>query len=1037
MRGRRGCHHVATLNPMKRLALPFARAALAVLCAVALCSSAARAESAPPKKEFAIAADIATAMLKQFSAQSGEQLLYSVDAVAGEKLNPVAGTMTPREALERMAQGTDLVVMADQKNGALSLVKSPARKNVDSRRHKGSAAHVEDGTVTLQQVEVTGSRLALTSGEHPVQPVLTFSSLDIERMGAANLGQLFQYIPAITSYNTGLGTETVTGTNVSGNAAGQTGSRTTAQLRGGTETSTLLLVDGKRVPLTGLRNAGGNGYDLGGIPLSAIERVEVLLDGASAVYGADAVNGVINVILKKHYSGTEVRLSYDNTFDKDSAIRTASLTHGFANGKWSGLLTLSASDNTILLLQDRHLTRSFNRTVYGGLVDQSQPTLYVEGTGSLNVATGNLPGTTVPRVSIPSGYAGGAITVASYVAAPAPVAGVTPGRQSATNYAREKDLYFRLDYDWNDHLVLTGSVRFGRKTYRDNGQWRSVQNVTIPAGYAGNPFGTAVRLSKTFYDLPPLVNGSDTGSDEFSVTAAGKLVADWHYDASLSYMRGTNYMITPDLSGAGGQVGIAVAPATQFTSRLNAEIAAGRSPILIYDSNLASPNAPGALDPFWVSLTQTRLNDEVHTWTYSVQADGKVITLPAGDLKAVAGAERREEYVAFPNSLGGQVWGYLPQRNVNSFFAEARIPVVGGRHRFPLLYQLDFSLAARTEDYSDFGRATTPRYGTAWRPLSWILVRGSYGEGFLAPQLYRVAQSTGTVTLPASTVALIYAGQTDLSRGNAPITGSLDQLSGGNPNLKPQLSDNWTYGVVVDVPQVKGLSLSFDYYDNKYTRAFGSISSMMDRQRYAPATIFRGPKLPTDPSDWLGPIIGYDGRTINIANSRAVGYSFGARYQRRTAWGDLTVSTMGEKTLTREEQILPGAAYTASVNKRYVPMRVTSALFWSLHAWEAGATAVYGGRYWTDSNNTAIYPSRYTDAVTRWDFSGAYDFGRLTEFASESDPWWRRMLRDTKIRVALIDAFNTEPPLNVNGTFASSVIDTRLRRYVLDVTKRF
>jgi outer membrane receptor protein involved in Fe transport len=229
--------------------------------------------------------------------------------------------------------------------------------------------------------------------------VLTFTSSDIERTGASDLGQLFQYIPAISSFTTGLGTDFVNGSIGSGIGSGQTQSRTTAQLRGGSETATLLLVDGKRVPLTGLRNAGGNGYDLGGIPLSAIDRVEVLLDGASAIYGADAIFGVINVILKKRYTGTEVKLSYDNTFDRDAAIKTASLTHGFAKGKWSGLVTVSGSTNNIMLLTDRYLTQSYNRTLYGGITDQSQPTLYVEGTGSLNVATGNLPGTTVPRMS--------------------------------------------------------------------------------------------------------------------------------------------------------------------------------------------------------------------------------------------------------------------------------------------------------------------------------------------------------------------------------------------------------------------------------------------------------------------------------------------------------------------------------------------------------------------------------------------------------------------------------------------------------------
>jgi hypothetical protein len=325
----------------------------------------------------------------------------------------------------------------------------------------------------------------------------------------------------------------------------------------------------------------------------------------------------------------------------------------------------------------------------------------------------------------------------------------------------------------------------------------------------------------------------------------------------------------------------------------------------------------------------------------------------------------------------------------------------------------------------------------AWRPFKSVLIRASYGEGFLAPQLYRTAQESANVTLSPALVAIIFAGQTDLSRGNAPITGSLNQLSGGNPALKPQLSEHTTYGVVVDAPWVKGLSLSFDYYDNDFTRAFGSIASMMDRQRFAPETIVRGAKLPTDPADWLGPITGFDGRTINISSSRSAGYSYGVRYQRSTSWGDFNASIVGEKTLGLEQKILPNSALTATVNKRYVAPRVTGSVFWARRSWEAGITGVYGGEAWVDSSNTALIPSRYTKAVTRWDFNAAYDFGHRKDFGAQGDSWWRRALHDTKLRLTIINAFDTEPPLNVNGSFSASVIDMRLRRYVIDVTKRF
>ena len=109
----------------------------------------------------------------------------------------------------------------------------------------------------------------------------------------------------------------------------------------------------------------------------------------------------------------------------------------------------------------------------------------------------------MPRVAIPAGADGAGLTVAQYLAALSPVAGITPGRLSGTSYARDRSAMVRLSYEFNEHLQLSVKARIGRKNFHDNGQWRSVQNVTIPAGFAGNPFGVPVRLSKVFYDLPP------------------------------------------------------------------------------------------------------------------------------------------------------------------------------------------------------------------------------------------------------------------------------------------------------------------------------------------------------------------------------------------------------------------------------------------------------------------------------------------------------------------------------------------------------
>ncbi len=96
-------------------------------------------------------------------------------------------------------------------------------------------------------------------------------------------------------------------------------------------------------------------------------------------------------------------------------------------------------------------------------------------------------------------------------------------------------------------------------------------------------------------------------------------------------------------------------------------------------------------------------------------------------------------------------------------------------------------------------------------------------------------------------------------------------------------------------------------------------------------------------------------------------------------------------------------------------MRVTSSVFWSHNGWDAGITSVFGGEYWVDTTNATLAPSRYTSSVTRWDFNAGYDFGHRGGFGGAGSVWWQRALRDTKWRATIIDAFNTEPPLDVRG----------------------
>lgn len=989
------------------------------------------AETSAPRK-FDVPAGSAERTLRQFSAQAGVELIYSTDAVKGVATRAVRGELSAVNALEQMLADTPLRLVKDAKPGAFAIRREVAvDPNAPSRLADATAADtgrakVTSGALQLEDVLVTGSRLPLNSGEQPSQPVLSYTSRDIERSGATTLGQFWQYIPALSTGATGDQSRSATG-DFSGGQASSTSNRTFATIRGGTGfTSTLMLVDGKRVPRTNQQQGGSLGQDLGGIPLSAIERIDVLLDGASAIYGADAMGGVINVILKKRYSGTEVRFTYDNTFDKDAGQWTASLSHGFSSGKWSGLVTLANTENNIMLLVDRDQTRSFDRTLYGGTSTGSFGTYRIGQTGSVSVASGTLPGLTSNYVAIPANSNGQNLTVATFGSSGSPTIDASPGEMGATAYIKQRSGFFRLAYDLNEHLQIEGTTRLSHNYQEDNGVYRRALNLTLPATYPGNPFGVPVRLQKLFYDLPRLVKAADSRNNEFALTASGKLFSDWRYETGVNFAR----TVAKDLPARLGNGAYGVA--NLQVAALNAAIAAGRAPVLIYDSSRQSPNTATNLDEFFVNSAPLVLSDDSQIWTYSSQANGTVYDWAGGPIRLALGAEYREEYYDSPDALNVSI---LPgaNRTMSAFYAELGVPLVRPDWKLPLLNRLDFNYAMRREG-TPSGDANTPRYGLAWRPQPWIIVRASQGEGFRAPNLFQTNRPPTSFQLAASALDQ----PIDLLRGNENFLGRvLTYVGGGNPDLKPERSKTETYGVVVEVPKVTGLQLSFDHFDNETYDLVGSVSGFPTLFAYAPQAILRGPNLPGDPAGWPGPIIGVNLSGANLSLFRSAGYDFGVKWTRSTSLGEFTFTSNGNRILSTETRLFEGSAPVAAVNKRFQQMRVTSSLRWRRGPWEAGLIHLYGGRVWVTSGNEALAPSRYTDPADRWDVSASYDFAHGRGSAGAEAPWWRRMLRSSRLGVSVIDALNDEPPLDVNGFANTTIIDPRLRRYIIDLSTRF
>jgi iron complex outermembrane recepter protein len=894
---------------------------------------------------------------------------------------------------------------------------------VPSTRHSPSAeqAAFAAEVVQLSEVSVTGTRLRGLLEGATAQPVLTFDAAQIDRTGAQSIGDVLRYIPQVSAFTLGQG-QTQNARNQTINL--QTGQITpfagstqiagtagivTATLRGAPAGATLLLIDGKRTPKNN-QSRSGDGFDLNGIPLAAVERIDVLLDGASSIYGADAMGGVINVILKKRYQGSEVRLGYENTFDSDVAVTTASLSTGFGFGKLRGLVTASWEKSNEMMLRDRDFLASFDRRPFGG-TDMRTATM-PRGAGRISrIGTVPLPGLASTQSAIPPGTSGTGLTTAAYLAA-GPIADPFDAAQIsqfAASYERFAILG-KFDYAVADWFEPYASVRAARNRNLQLAPPVQALNLTIPAGYPGNPFGIPVILNKTFFDLQP-ERESVNDTTSFTAGASGRLPGDWRYDASVSLGTGR--------SRSDGDYGLSIVAAA-FT----AAVAAGQTPNLFYDgTRVPNPNAPGVIEALTSPL---RDEEESETWSYALQADGPLYTLPGGRVLAALGLERREEYADFPiRAATDTQTARSDNATVNAWFAEVNVPLFGSENRRPLLHQLTLSGSYRHEDYGSGGISRNPRAGAAWRPVPWILVRGSTGEGFKIPTLQ---QRTQPVTVGNSFTTPV-AANLDPLRGNTvnpvhPVT------RGGKPDLRPERSENTTFGLVAEIPRVKGLSLSFDWFDNTYTDRVGTLTFAQMALLY-PARITRGPNLPTDPSGWAGPVTAADLRFINVALSQTTGYDLGLKYDRRTALGDVQVGVGGTKYTRNVFVPTPGGLPSPTISTDSLPVQVSGNAFLYRGTWGAGILATYRAANRITTDRVA------TPSALRWDLQFNYDFTKGSWARDHSSRLVRRALAGTKLSLTVFNVLNTRPPFDDLFLPDNTVLDSRLRRYAVSLRRDF
>jgi iron complex outermembrane receptor protein len=887
-------------------------------------------------------------------------------------------------------------------------------------------AGVPTASAQSQRVEVTGSNIKRLDAE-TVSPVEIINREDIERTGQPTVADLLRS----SVFNTGGGF----GEGFGGGNSFAPGA-SAASLRGLGAKTTLVLINGRRTAGYGFaQNLNASFVDLNQIPASAVDRIEVVRDGASAIYGSDAIAGVVNIIMRKDYNGMELSASGGASEGKTDRRATATLGRtGLAGGKASVFGTLDYYQRDLLLQGDTQLVKSrdFRGRYEGGRNLQS---LTAGGTWQQVSAAGGalITPTSFRAISECSGT-----VMTGPQAVEAGLINLTPTTQSAAalaqNQARAAATNTFCTYDFKDQFtILPGTKRlngFFRATfdvsasttaYAEVGLSRTESEQKFQAPFFAGTTGlqqTAAGLRpfpfNTFYnpgvagnpfDTRAVYNGvlNDMGTRDSLITSdVGRLVAgmlytfkDWDFDSAFGVARTNTETINTTrltLNGVASVIGITSAPQPPTPT----------SSASLYNYDKPSTNTDAIRDRMRVNFPRRAEStlSFIDTKASTIIGQG-----PGGPIGlAVGGEYRRETLADIPADIAqqGQILGQGitktdGSRSNFSTFAELSIPA--GK-------LAEMQLALRHDRYSDYGNSTTPKVGVKVRAADGLLIRANAGTGFRAPTLPEISPS----------VATFFTSVTD------PQDGASRQISGvygGNAQLQPETSQSRVVGAVWEPSRMT--SVGANYYSIVYSNvvaspSFQSLINASCPVRPSPTNPAPCPSTPSVIRDPLNNqvvtiISGY----VNLNSRVTSGYDFDLRHRMRTDWGLLAFSFDGTLVKMFKENGVDALA-TNSASSTIPRFRSGTSLTATKDALSGTFRVNYTSRYTQGFLNGTTYSSvqdpRFQTGVlpsnvrshTTLDFFGRYQVNKRTTAS-----------------FSLINVTNRLPPFDPAwGTFADS-----------------
>lgn len=1045
---------------MNRFTRPFAQALrLLFPLAVAGCFAGA-VFAAEPARQFNLPADEAERALKLFSEQSGTEVLFPTEVVRGVRTKPVTGTLAPREALERLISGTGLVVVQDERTGAFSVRRADAAPSEQTVR-RGA-----DGTLQLQNVEVSASRISglanqtiFRTDEEGAMAYDVINRVDIERMGVTSIEELFRMVGQTSDY----GSSSLQGAVMNpAFAGGSTYQNSEVKLRGFSSLQTTILINGRRLQ----RGNVSAGPDLNRIPTAAIERIEILPSSASAIYGGGAIGGAINIILRRDYTGRDLTLSAGTSTDGGAERYQLTYFEGRSlnDGKTQFSFTVDYQHHAPLYHGDRNYLDNLlarypantTATVSGRSAFEQyilQAFAGMPGTIMVNSLTGTLPipGVTGARyAAIPANQDGTGLTPASFVAG----AGQANlgNRFNRSIIYRPEDRYSfssQLEHEFvKDKLSLyaEAGVTYFRSAYTFP---MFLSTMSLSATDPLNPFrndavpggaGVPVVVYYDPVDLPDPAIFQERQGARALLGFKGKLNDRWEWsiDGTAEYGRSHSNGLNTNQNLNTFVTSTAVGTLNQAQRRALYNPLADHSvfprgdvmaPYLHYNREFT----------YYNGLSQVNL-----------RVVGELFDLPAGPVVVSPGAEviwnqfrtnqtirvSEEIRAAIPTGIIGPSESRAQQsRRTESAFFESVIPLIGPKWRPIPIESAELNAGLRWENTDDSTAATSPVVALRVAPTKDVAFRVSYAEGFFPPDQSHYESPRVN---PAGITPF-----TDPARGNLFYNYAKEEISGGNPDLKPELSTSWNYGVILTPRALPELTLTVDYWEIEKIDAIlvvGGPSQILASPESYPGRVVRAPASPSDIANgWLGPVLSVDYRPINVGFTKTEGIDVKLRYTRDIgARNKLTALASGTWTKSFRDQILPVNPIVERVNTvgstsgSPLEWRGNGSVFWETGRWVTGVTVTYINSYSSPTTTpTPAFPTangldgERIASATLWDAQVSYHIP-----AGRGVTGWRSWFDDTKWTLSVRNIFNKEPSFRTDVYSPYSRFEDPRQRYL-------